>query len=199
VILSHHPARATKRSIAVVLIHHDRKMGADDPFDTVSGTHGLTGAADTILILKRTANGIVLYARGRDIEEAELAMQFDKRSCKWTILGQAAEMHRSDERSRVIEALKKAGGPLSAKDIMIQADLASRNASDLLLGKLAVNGDRAGWSRTIRSPYKSTDRLDRSERTDRSHRSDRSCFRRAICPRICPSTPLRQIRKTPTH
>jgi RecA-family ATPase len=41
--------------IAVVIVHHDRKMDADDPFDTVSGTLGLTGAADTILIVKRKA------------------------------------------------------------------------------------------------------------------------------------------------
>jgi hypothetical protein len=73
-------------------------MEADDPFDTVSGTHGLTCAADTILILKRSANGVTLYARGRDIEEAELAVQFNRNTCKWTILGQAADVHRSDER-----------------------------------------------------------------------------------------------------
>jgi hypothetical protein len=48
---------AIKRGIAVVLIHHERKMGADDPFDTFSGTHGLTGAADTLLMFKRAASG----------------------------------------------------------------------------------------------------------------------------------------------
>jgi RecA-family ATPase len=37
---------AIERGIAVVLAHHDRKMEAEDPFDTVSGTLGLTGAAD---------------------------------------------------------------------------------------------------------------------------------------------------------
>jgi hypothetical protein len=39
--------------IAIVVLHHDRKSDADDAFDTVSGTLGLTGAADTILIIKR--------------------------------------------------------------------------------------------------------------------------------------------------
>lgn len=113
---------AMERGIAVVLVYHDRKMEADDPFDTVSGTLGVTGAADTILILKRSANGVTLYARGRDIEEAELAVEFNRNTCRWRILGQAAEVHRSDERKRVIDALKEAVGPLSAKDIMVQAE-----------------------------------------------------------------------------
>ena len=39
--------------VAVVVVHHVRKMEADDPFDMVSGTNGLTGAADTTLVLKK--------------------------------------------------------------------------------------------------------------------------------------------------
>jgi RecA-family ATPase len=73
---------ATELGIAIVVLHHDRKADADDAFDTVSGTLGLTGAADTILMLKRGKNGVVLHARGRDIEESETAMQFDKESCR---------------------------------------------------------------------------------------------------------------------
>ena len=34
---------AAKFGIAIVIVHHLRKMDADDPFDTVSGTLGLTG------------------------------------------------------------------------------------------------------------------------------------------------------------
>ena len=33
--------------VAIVLVHHTRKATADDPLDTVSGTNGLAGAADT--------------------------------------------------------------------------------------------------------------------------------------------------------
>jgi RecA-family ATPase len=39
---------ASKYNITIIVVHHDRKTGADDVFDTVSGTLGLTGAADTI-------------------------------------------------------------------------------------------------------------------------------------------------------
>jgi RecA-family ATPase len=42
---------ASKYNVGIIVVHHDRKSEADDVFDTVSGTLGLTGAADTILIL----------------------------------------------------------------------------------------------------------------------------------------------------
>ncbi len=132
---------AVEHGLAIMVVHHDRKAEADDPFDTVSGTFGLTGAADTILILKRRPNGVVLYARGRDIEESETAMQFDKGTCRWNILGAASEVFRSNERARVISALKAAGQPLSVREIMADAEMQNRNAADILLGKMARDGE----------------------------------------------------------
>src|SRR5262249_10678457 len=78
--------RTRKYNITIIVVHHDRKSGADDVFDTVSGTLGLTGAADTIAILKRQAGAVTFHVRGRDIEEAEKALQFNKHTCRWTIL-----------------------------------------------------------------------------------------------------------------
>jgi RecA-family ATPase len=46
---------ASRHNLAIVAIHHTRKMVADDAFDEVSGTRGLTGAADGALVLKRDA------------------------------------------------------------------------------------------------------------------------------------------------
>jgi len=81
-------------------------MDAEDVFDTVSGTLGLTGGVDTIAILKRSGKGITLHVEGRDlIEPVEKAISFDRETCRWTILGEAAEILRSGERSRVLVAL----------------------------------------------------------------------------------------------
>jgi hypothetical protein len=131
---------AIKHGLAIVLVHHDRKAEADDPFDTVSGSLGLTGAADTILILKRQTGGVTLYARGRDIEERETALRFDKTTCRWSILGEASVVHRSAERSQVIAALTEAGGPLLVGAIMAETGL-KRNAVDLLLGRMVKDGE----------------------------------------------------------
>ena len=58
-------------------------MDAEDPLDTVSGTLGFTGAADTVLVLNRDGQGVTLYGRGRDIEEIESAMRFEPDLCRW--------------------------------------------------------------------------------------------------------------------
>jgi hypothetical protein len=62
--------------LAVVVLHHDRKAGADDFVDSVSATHGLAGAADTIIVLcrKRQADEGSLKVTGRDVPENEYAL-----------------------------------------------------------------------------------------------------------------------------
>jgi hypothetical protein len=132
---------ANRRGIAIVIIHHTRKMGADDAFDTVSGTLGLTGAADTILVLDKRAGAVTLHARGRDIEESETALQFNKETCRWTILGAAGEVHRSNERSRIIEALTGASDGLRVTEIKALAEFSRRGAVDVLLSKMVKAGE----------------------------------------------------------
>jgi hypothetical protein len=70
-------ALAAKLQILVVVITHVRKATADDVFDTVSGTLGLTAAADTILVLGPKNGLMTLCVRGRDVEESEKTVRFD--------------------------------------------------------------------------------------------------------------------------
>ncbi len=131
--------------IAVVVNHHDRKMDADDVFDTVSGTLGLTGAVDTILVLTKKAGAVTLHVRGRDIEEeVSLAMRFNKADCRWSVTGTVEaqqEAYRSDERTRVLAALATAPEGLSSGEIVVGAQLLNRNAADNLLFNMAKAGD----------------------------------------------------------
>jgi hypothetical protein len=108
---------AGERGIAILILHHQRKMEADDPLDTVSGTLGLAGSADTTLVLNRAAQGITLYGRGRDIEEFERAMQFDRGSCRWRLLGDAEEVQRSKTTAKIMEALAEDKKPMSPMEI----------------------------------------------------------------------------------
>jgi len=110
---------ADENGIAVLIVHHTRKMEAEDPFDTVSGTTGFTGAADTVLVLARTSQGATLYGRGRDIEEIETAVSFDKLSGRWSVLGAASEVRRTDERSAILEVLNQADEPMSPADVAV--------------------------------------------------------------------------------
>jgi hypothetical protein len=133
---------AGRHRIAVVVNHHVRKMEADDPFDTVSGTLGLTGAADTIVVLKRHAGAVTLHARGRDIEEVETALQFERATCRWTILGMAADVYVSNERAAVLSALATGGADgLAVSEIMAATGSNSRGAMDTLLFKMKEDGE----------------------------------------------------------
>jgi hypothetical protein len=126
-------ALADEHGVAVVLVHHQRKMEADDPIDTVSGTTGLTGAVDTVLVLYRTGQGTTLYGRGRDIEEVEKAVSFDADLCLWRVEGEARDVHRSDERSRIVTALTEVSQPMSPREIADAAELPYVNVRQLLV------------------------------------------------------------------
>ena len=47
----HLPLRSNEAGIAVLVLTHQRKLEADDPIDTISGSLGLAGCADTSIIL----------------------------------------------------------------------------------------------------------------------------------------------------
>jgi hypothetical protein len=132
---------ASELNLAIIVVHHTRKLGADDLMETVSGSYGLSGAADTILVMANKSAGAVLDIRGRDVESNELAIQFSRETCRWTIRGQATDVHRSDQRARVLAALGGADEGLAVTEIVVAAKLANRNAADNLLFNMASSGD----------------------------------------------------------
>ena len=69
---------AGELGLAIVVVHHTRKMASDDLMETVSGSFGISGAVDTILVLANKASGTVLDVRGRDVESREFAIEFSK-------------------------------------------------------------------------------------------------------------------------
>jgi hypothetical protein len=132
---------ASEFRVAIIVVHHTRKGGSDaDPFEKVSGTLGLSGAADTTIVLDRDSNGATIYGRGRDIEEIESAVEFNKGDCRWFVMGQASEVRRTDERSSILEVLHDADEPMGPREISI-ATGADRNNIDQLLYKMTKSGE----------------------------------------------------------
>jgi hypothetical protein len=131
---------ANELGLAIVVLHHTRKMAADDLMETVSGSYGISGAVDTILVMAIKPNGAVLDVRGRDVESAELAIQFDKHTCRWRVLGDAAEIHVSSQRAKIIAALKKASLAMTIPELM-EATAMKRNPLEVLLGRMAKEGE----------------------------------------------------------
>src|SRR5262249_13011214 len=131
---------ANELELAIVVAHHTRKMAADDLMETVSGSYGVSGAVDTILVMANRPNGAVLDIRGRDVESAELAIEFNKHTCRWRVLGDAAEVHVSSQRAKIIAVLKEAGLAMTIPALM-EATGMKRNPLEVLLGRMATKGE----------------------------------------------------------
>src|SRR5205823_109974 len=96
---------ATQRGVAILVVHHSRKMSGDDVLDEVSGTTGLTAVVDTALVQKRERGraDCTLFLTGRDLEqERELALKWDPLISGWALLGDAAEYRQSQERAEIL-------------------------------------------------------------------------------------------------
>jgi hypothetical protein len=133
---------AAEFGLAIIVAHHDRKMDAEDPFDTVSGTLGLTGGVDAIAVMKRKAGGVTLYIEGRDLpDDVEKAISFDRETCRWIILGEAADVQRSSERQRVLNALANAPDGMNVSEINAAASMVSRGATDKILHHMLRDGE----------------------------------------------------------
>ena len=133
---------AGEYQVGVVLNHHLRKASSeDDAFDDVSGTLGLTGAADTIIVMKRHAGMVKVFVRGRDIEEAEFAAEFNKDTCRWRLVGVADDVFRSHERQAVLTALKETARPMSVPEIMAATERRDRKTTENLLYKMEKGGE----------------------------------------------------------
>ena len=90
---------ADEYNIAVLLVHHLRKLkDSDDPFNEVSGSTGIIGAADTNYVLKRkrSSRDATLLACGRDVEYQELTLRFQ--DLKWELVE-----HKNTEEIRKAE------------------------------------------------------------------------------------------------
>ena len=81
-------ALADKHRIAILLVHHLRKMNDDDPMNMISGTTGLSGCADGALIMqkeKRTDGKATLEISGRDQPDQRLYLSKDQENLIWSL------------------------------------------------------------------------------------------------------------------
>lgn len=114
---------ADKHAVAILVVHHTRKASAEDYVDAVSGTHGLAGAADAVLVLSRSRGSAdaTLKLTGRDVEEAEHALQFDPGKGSWALLEGVAEEYQLGVTRRQVLVHVRENGP--AKPLAIAGAL----------------------------------------------------------------------------
>lgn len=155
---------ADQREISLIVVTHTRKQAADDYLHTVSGSAALTGAADAVWVFSRSRGTAEakLSITGRDIDEQELAMSFDRDTGTWRLLGDAGEVQLSRDRQTIYDVLKAADRPLSPKEIA--EEIGKPNNSNLrhtlrrmLNDEAIVQPDHAVYSTPQPSPLKEKD------------------------------------------
>jgi hypothetical protein len=97
---------ADQYGVAILLVHHTRKMEAEDFVDAVSGTAGLGAAADAVLVLRRARGkaDAVLHVTGRDLQEATYALTFARALGTWELLeGSVDQYTHADTRQKILD------------------------------------------------------------------------------------------------
>lgn len=140
---------ALKRTIdahpgaGLLVNHHDRKAESADFVDRVSGTNGLAGAADTIVVLTRGRHDTdgTVSVTGRDVAEGEYAVTFDGGTGIWSLNGTTLEQAaaRAAQR-RAADGL----GDRSAEVLGIVADHPEGCRARLVAERLGVSDSYAG-------------------------------------------------------
>lgn len=146
---------ADEYGVALLVVHHTRKLAAGDFLAEVSGTHGLTGAADTVLSLGRArgdADG-VLRVTGRDVPEAEYAMRMTGGA--WQLLDQPpSDPNIGDRSARILAHVADRPGGVRAEDVAAALDL-PRDTAKRYLSRLADAGRLVRRERGLYAPVPS--------------------------------------------
>ncbi len=140
---------ADKYGICILIQFHLRKANADDPFDELNATTGVTACADGFISIKRgrgDAEGTI-YASGRDYkEEVNLAISFNNGF--WKVLGDgqtAIYYTLSQERRAIIDFLDVALTPMMPKDIAVLVDGSDDSEKTRKLLYKMKNDDQIKW------------------------------------------------------
>lgn len=73
--------------LALILVHHTRKNTEDEnPFNQISGTNGLLGAADGAFVLRSKDGEMLLDYTGRDMPAQQYGLRFNRENCLWELL-----------------------------------------------------------------------------------------------------------------
>lgn len=170
-------ALADKHRIAILLVHHIRKLKSDDPMDMISGTNGISGATDTNFVLMKTSRSkstATLYCTGRDIEYRELNLEFGSETHFWNLLSDnSPSVEQPDgQMLSLLSALLRQQSEISGTAATLLKIIDPTNAEgltpNLLSRQIRKNVDTLGKNGIMVSFRKSNgERLIRLKRADR--------------------------------
>jgi predicted transcriptional regulator len=123
---------ALTNKICVLVVHHTKKGKEDYVFDEISGTTGIAGSADALILLKKDGYNHTLYITGRDLSDAEYSLRFEDNTCTYTILEQQAATNLSPERDEIVTLIRESGRAMRTGEVANQLGKERSTVSRLL-------------------------------------------------------------------
>ncbi len=140
---------ALEKKIAIVVVHHLRKSaGETDDFEKVSGSMGITGAADSVMLIKgkRGDKESTLSVVSRDFEPIDLVIALN--GGRWSLLSSDSENYKENvayDESPVVRSIIKLanrahswdGSPSDLLDALMEieplpADVSTRTIATII-------------------------------------------------------------------
>ena len=126
---------ADKHGVCILIVTHLSKLRTSkDPFDSITGSMGQFGTADTAMLLtrKRGAPTATLQTTGRDIEGNSYSLSWSNPG--WTCAGLANEdeLSLSAERLAVLNVFKAHDEPISSGMVAAETGKSLSNTSKLI-------------------------------------------------------------------
>jgi len=85
---------AGKHQAAILLVHHTNKMKlVSDPYDKISGSTGIMGSADSLIMIdrERDADTATVKFTGRDVYGNDFVIRFN--ACRWELVSNDANAY----------------------------------------------------------------------------------------------------------
>jgi RecA-family ATPase len=126
---------AQKNNVCIIIVHHMRKMESEDRFDDISGSFGVTGAADSTALLLRTIGqaDAELRINGRDLEPEEFALKFDSQYLAWNITGKMDEILSTYNKQKVFTAVRESFKVMTPKEVAEKTGIDKKYVQRLLV------------------------------------------------------------------
>ncbi|GAH18488.1 unnamed protein product, partial [marine sediment metagenome] len=126
---------AQNNNVCIIIVHHMRKMESEDRFDDISGSFGVTGAADATALLLRTIGqaDAELRINGRDLEPEEIALKFDSQYLSWNIIGKMDDILSTDNKQKVFTAIHQSSEPITPKQVAEKTRIHQKYAQRLMV------------------------------------------------------------------
>jgi hypothetical protein len=131
IVLGNLQQLAIRANLTILMIDHHRKSANSDgsPIDDIMGSTAKAAVADAALGLfkEQGKKGAILKVQGRDLEDRELALDWDPQLCCWQLLGDADEVRANTLKADVLLAVHDL---MELEELPTTTNIASRLQKD---------------------------------------------------------------------